>query len=600
MNRYRLISSIAWISIVAMCGTFFSCSDTVCGEGGVLPDGKYPMNFIVGMDGLAVGRAEGKDVWKLDDQITVSLNESSDSKTYKVTDISNGAMEPVTPSDMYYWKTNTEELKILAWYPTASVINVDISDQSHGFADFDFLKAETTARFSANDGIKLSFVHQMAKVTCTLVAGNEITDVSNATVSFYGYTKASFAKGIVDKDESSNGWIISTTDKEVLLVPQEMKGQQFIRVSISGREYFYTPGENEAKLEAGKQYNYTIKVTETGLEVTLIFSPAWKENGTTTGGSEVSSFKVKIPTVADVVPIIIGAAKSSGEIYTTTANSFSITLSTGGGVEAFIVKGGACDVKRTAESGGSYTFTYSNIRSNLEMVYDKYVEVGDYYYADGTWSPDYTSDGAVACIGIIFKLGAASGDMASNYDDKLPNGIHGYVVALTDALTYAGEWGVKGTDENGEYLSNISYNDNTQYNGYTQTKYILDVHSTDLGRYEAFSAIKDYSVTAPTTGNSGWYLPSMRQLSDVWQLYKGTEGNILYNRLSAISQSNLFQTGNDGAHHNKDNNYRYWTSTERSGSLAWGIIFDTSGTIAIIGKDSSYSILGRARAILTF
>ena len=91
----------------------------------------------------------------------------------------------------------------------------------------------------------------------------------------------------------------------------------------------------------------------------------------------------------------------------------------------------------------------------------------------------------------------------------------------------------------------------------------------------------------------------MKQLSDVWQLYKGATGNVLYDRLNGISSDNLFRTGTSGTH-NKDNEYRYWTSTEKTSTDAWYVIFDTGGAIDAYAKDNGYNKLCRARAILTF
>ena len=221
-----------------------------------------------------------------------------------------------------------------------------------------------------------------------------------------------------------------------------------------------------------------------------------------------------------------------------------------------------------------------------------------YYHASCTWSPKYTSKGSADCIGIVVKVGAAQGDVASNYDSKLTDGIHGYVVALTDALTYAGEWGARGTDENNESLPNAFSNTDTKYNGYAQTKYILNAHSADLTRYEAFSAVKNYATAAPNS-SSGWYLPSMKQLSDVWQLYKGATGNVLYDRLTGVRSDNLFRTGTSGTH-NKHTEYRYSTSTEQTSNDAGYVKFDTGGAIDAYAKDNGYNKLCRARAILTF
>ncbi len=625
MNKSNPFRHLAVAGILYLLAA--SCSD-VTDDSATLPPGTCPMTFTASVDGLTATRAttdaDGKTTWQAEDPIAISMDGCTNYKEYKISNTTDGAMIPDGDGNILYWSKRQETLA--AWYPVSCIIGnntgnseVDITDQHSGFGTLEnILHAPAKDyTYSSSNPVAFVFRHALAKVKVTLKKGDGIedSDLSNATVTFTGYTAGALGYGGMTGSDGSNGDITpktetpangSATTYTALVIPQQMQNKQFIKVTIgsggSARDYFYTPvGDTDANLEAGKQYTYTITVKKTGLEVALTSVPAWGENGTTTGGSEVSSFKVKIPAVSGVTPTITGAVPSAGEIYTTASSSFSITLSVSSGSrKSFNVKGGKCDVAvEHTDNGSNNKFTYSNIRSDLELVYGDYAEVGDYYYADGTWSPNYTSTGSSACIGIVFKVGAAQGDVASNYDDKLPDGIHGYVVALTDALTYAGEWGARGTDENNEFLPNASSNTDTKYNGYAQTKYILDTHSTDLTRYEAFRAMKDYATTAPAN-SSGWYLPSMKQLSDVWQLYKGATGNMLYDRLIGISSSNLFQTGNDGSQHNKDNSYRYWTSTERSSTDAWYIVFDTGGTIAAYAKDKGYDRLCRARAILTF
>ena len=620
MNKSNPFRHLAVAGILCLLAA--SCSD-VTDNGTTLPDGTCPMTFIASVDGLTATRAttnaDGKTSWEAEDLVAISMDGGANHKVYKISNTTDGAMIPNGEANTLYWQKSNETKTLTAWYPVSCIIGnntgnseVDITDQHSGFGTLENILHAPAQDYTYSSGGSVAFVfrHALAKVKVTLKKGDGIeeSDLSTATVTFTGYTAGSLGyNGMTGS--GSNGDITPKTETPAsggaatytaLVIPQQMQGKKFIKVTIgvggAARDYYYTPtGSTDAYLEAGKQYTYTITVKKTGLEVAVASVPAWGTGGETTGGSEVSSFSIKIPTVSGVTPTIEGATGSSGEIYTTTDNSFSITLSVGDGMTGFNIKGGVCDVKRTAENG-SYKSTYSNIRSDLELVYCDYVEVGDYYNNDGAWSKYY--DGTKS-IGIVFKVGAAQGDAASNYDGKLTDGIHGYVVALTDALTYAGEWGARGTDENNEFLPDVSSNTDMKYNGYAQTKYILDTHSTDLTRYEAFSAMKDYATTAPNN-SSGWYLPSMKQLSDVWQLYKGATGNMLYDRLTGISSSNLFQTGNDGSQHNKDNSYRYWTSTEKSSTDAWYVVFDTSGTIAAYAKDKGYDRLCRARAILTF
>ena len=620
MNKSNPFRHLAVAGILCLLAA--SCSD-VTDDSTTLPDGTCPMTFIASVDGLTATRAttnaDGKTSWEAEDLVAISMDGGANHKVYKISNTTDGAMIPNGEANTLYWQKSNETKTLTAWYPVSCIIGnntgnseVDITDQHSGFGTLENILHAPAQDYTYSSGGSVAFVfrHALAKVKVTLKKGDGIeeSDLSTATVTFTGYTAGSLGyNGMTGS--GSNGDITPKTETPAsggaatytaLVIPQQMQGKKFIKVTIgvggAARDYYYTPtGSTDAYLEAGKQYTYTITVKKTGLEVAVASVPAWGTGGETTGGSEVSSFSIKIPTVSGVTPTIEGATGSSGEIYTTTDNSFSITLSVGDGMTGFNIKGGVCDVKRTAENG-SYKSTYSNIRSDLELVYCDYVEVGDYYNNDGAWSKYY--DGTKS-IGIVFKVGAAQGDVASNYDNKLPEGIHGYVVALTDALTYAGEWGARGTDENNEFLPDVSSNTDMKYNGYAQTKYILDTHSADLTRYEAFSAVKDYTTAAPAN-SSGWYLPSMKQLSDVWQLYKGAAGNMLYDRLYAIGSDNLFQTGNAGGNHNKDNKYRYWTSTEKNSTDAWYVIFDTNGTIDAYAKDNGYDRLCRARAILTF
>lgn len=183
-------------------------------------------------------------------------------------------------------------------------------------------------------------------------------------------------------------------------------------------------------------------------------------------------------------------------------------------------------MKRTVENG-SYKSTYSNIRSDLELVYCDYVEVGDYYNNDGVWSKYY--DGTKS-IGIVFKVGAAQGDVASNYDGKLTDGIHGYVVALQDAHVGKCAWGGDGV----EIGTSINQSD---FSGYSNSKKIIEKAeegghlkpNDPKSDYPAMYYITEYQKEAVISNSSGWYFPSTGQLI---ALYKAN-GDISTNLATA-------------------------------------------------------------------
>ena len=467
-------------------------------------------------------------------------------KEYKISNTTDGAMIPDGDGNILYWSKRQETLA--AWYPVSCTVGsntgsgeVNITDQNTSFGTLENILHAPAQDYTYSSGGSVAFVfrHALAKVKVTLKKGDGIeeSDLSNATVTFTGYTAGSLGYNgmtgsgnngsITPKTETSSG---SAPTYTALVIPQQMQDKKFIKVTIgangAARDYYYTPtGSTDADLEAGKQYTYTITVKKTGLEV--VPAPAWGTGGETTGGSEeVSSFRVKIPTVQGVTPTIEGATGSVGEIYTTTDNSFSITLSVGNGITGFSIKGGVCEVKRTVENG-SYKSTYSNIRSDLELVYCDYVEVGDYYNNDGVWSKYY--DGTKS-IGIVFKVGAAQGDVASNYDGKLTDGIHGYVVALQDAHVGKCAWGGDGV----EIGTSINQSD---FSGYSNSKKIIEKAeegghlkpNDPKSDYPAMYYITEYQKEAVISNSSGWYFPSTGQLI---ALYKAN-GDISTNLATA-------------------------------------------------------------------
>ncbi len=585
-----------------------ACSDDTTADDSRLPDGEYPMTFTAAVDGLTATRATGKDAWTKDDQIAVSVDNGASSKKYKITDTGTGAMEPVTTGDGYYWQ-NKDDKTILAWYPAEDIANKDISDQSSGFAAFDYLTADVKADFTTN-AVALPFKHQMAKVKYTLVKGEGISDddIANATVSISGYRHVSFSKGKVSSTDNDNVWITPHADKEALVIPQNMTDKQFIRVTIgendAARNYYYTPtAPNDGKLEAGNQYTYTITVKKTGISVeSLTGKWADVEQGSGTA-SEATTFNIHLAAfmppanttdykVTDAQGNTLTAASSG--IYITKSNEIRISLSVNSG---YLLK----DFRPTVTSGickvaidyvtdtRTYTYRFYDIRSDLRMKNSNASaipssslnapSVGDYYYSDGTWSSGQQND--KTCVGIVFKIDADANDIIGNYNKFFTGkGIHGYVVALTDANSgNTCNWGTPNVDTP---LTDVNNSNETAYTGYSDTKTIIDTYqSADTwGDYAAFSSVVAYrsSVPAPAS-SSGWYLPSLAQLGDVYAALTSINENL-------VSAGNAFQT---------DSGKWYWTSSEKNTGYAWHVRMN-NGT-----KDSyPYSHACYVRAILTF
>lgn len=575
-------------------GLFASCSTEEMTEGNStpLPEGKYPLTFTVGMEGMTT-RTIGKDAWVEDDAIGVRMGDGVDAPTGRYIIDGNNTVQPATAEETLYWQT-TAPAAITAWYPYEAQNDVNISDQSAGFTAFDFLLAETTADYKTQ-GIKLQFKHQMAKVKYTLQQGEGISEeeFNNAKVSIAGYTRVSFIKGKLTG--SNDGRITPDADGEALLVPQDMTDRPFIKVTIgngdSQRDFYYTPTSDAGKLVRGKIHTYAITVKRTGIEVSSQHGE-WSDEEVN-GEAQDAVFRVYLPNGHGQTLTYSNNVRTKPDYLEVKGNPFTISyeVTAANNLNGFPIVDGKGTVERTAPSDGrTYIFTY-NLRTDVHLEYSQYVEVGDYYYEDNTWLP-YIDNGK-ACIGIVFKVGAGPEDAASNYENKLIDGkIHGYVVALRDAHDEVGMWGIRSTDVSG--LTNEG-NFTDKYNGYTNTQTVrnlteygnvnLNRPSSSPDQYWAFKAASDYATDAPNN-SSGWYLPSIGQLQDIYNLPKRTE-------LLTAAGGVAFKTD--------ENNGRYWSSTEYNSLDAWHYQFNGEGprnyAKGFAYGDDSFSYV---RAVLTF
>lgn len=194
---------------------------------------------------------------------------------------------------------------VSAWMPYDAQNDVDISDQSAGFAQFDYLAATAEGQ-SYTAPVSMQFTHKMAKVRCLLKPGKGVTeaDLNAASVKFAGYTSATFTEGSLTG--SGYGWIIPASDREALLVSQNMTGKDFITIEMGGNEYVYTPADDNAGLlKEGLLHQYTITVNAGGIEVSTATGGEW-----TDGGSE------DVPSVNIVESFTAEQVKIGDYVYT--------------------------------------------------------------------------------------------------------------------------------------------------------------------------------------------------------------------------------------------------------------------------------------------
>lgn len=579
-----------------------------------VPEGRYPLTFSTSVEELHVSRAAGAEgVWTADDVVAVKDNNSGEVKKYVTDDFGTNTarFSGMDDENTFFWESRTDEEKeIEAWWTGTGFTDVkpglwtvQTDQRTDGYRQSDFRATPgLSVAYPANSPM-LKFYHQTAKVVVRILNAEDATDADLVTdVRLLNmFTKANCHNYKVSINEANiSEWNSHSDAAEIiphpadtggdptilksyaaLVIPQDMTGKPFIRVTIDGREYVYTPKEGEGELLGGTQYTYTVTVKGGGLEVTTGSSGSWNDTPLNDPAEDATTFRMRLtgselPALSDLNGIAATADPDIYEITDPASFSFSIPKA---GRNGFLHRGYAY-VSQT-ETEGRITYTYTDIRSDLRLDYGECPQVGDYYYADGTWSAEYTP-GEPACIGIVFKVGAGPGDHATRYDGRLTDDIRGYAVALQNAGSEC-EWGAIDIDTP---LENISDRNHPNYDGYVNTKTIVDTYkSTQYWvSFAAFRGVLDYQQ-APDR-SSGWYLPSLSQLTDICNLHKSdTSGSpgILKTRLAAAGGDLM-----DGKY--------FLTSTEQDLHSIW-IIEADNGQKYMGNKDATHYV---TRAVLTF
>ena len=215
---------------------------------------------------------------------------------------------------------------------------------------------------------------------------------------------------------------------------------------------------------------------------------------------------------------------------------------------------------------------------NTGVYNESKAKIGDFYCINGD-NKGYVlplefdiASSTHTCIGIVFHVGAGSGDSQKNYDGTslASSGIRGYVVALKDAGSFP--W-ASNEDLGGKLLTN---KDKQLWIGYLNTK---AVQEETLENYPAFNKCVNFDPIAPS-GSSGWYLPSCAQLEAIFSQKK-----TLDKELQNVSGSQLIKED------------WYWSSTQsdNDNQAVMYLLKDNGGTTDW-GKYYLYNV----RPVLTF
>lgn len=204
---------------------------------------------------------------------------------------------------------------------------------------------------------------------------------------------------------------------------------------------------------------------------------------------------------------------------------------------------------------------------------------GDILCIDGsqnlyTVKPDkYNSAVNKNAVGVVFYVGQGPDDSPGYYPGKGISSIRGYAVALNNASENDTQWGIYGQ------LDGLTSGSDTDFQGYNNT---IKMKSKN---YDVFNKAINYSVSLPSSGNSGWYLPSCGQLR-----YINDKHSEEISRL--ILENIIVKAG--GQELSNYTYWEYWSSTEQ---LAQNAYYERMGS-GHGGLSKSYKLC--VRSVLTF
>lgn len=326
----------------------------------------------------------------------------------------------------------------------------------------------------------------------------EVTMKVDQSISLKGTPDASADKFRMYYESNAGvlGWIDSGSG---LINGSSFTGTVYVyaRVFEIDKNHYFAPGKSLYREMIVKVEPYWVK------SLSFASSSITLEPGQTTTITPIFTSDVAgvQPTHTDLRwvssnPSVVSVNETTGEITTKAEGSAQITVTT--------------NHDWSVPSGSS------QLSATCSIVVEKPtapVNVGDYYYSDGTWST--TRDYSKTVIGIVFaKASPATAD--KNMMNDYPQCTHGLVVALTEYNSKLGEFGYSSVYG---WLSSNGYEvpDTSKPNGYGLTKGLTAYRAANSSYCDLYdsadgpAAKHNNGVNSPS-GASSWYIPSFKEL----------------------------------------------------------------------------------------
>lgn len=410
------------------------------------------------------------------------------------------------------------------------------------------------------------------------------------------------------------------------LTAENITSAEAIKTKFAGAENFYTQNTAEAyekadlmlvKVEAPADGNIQFNLshqfsmveinvpvrkykTEGGFEYTAPVSLAWDQDlkigdkTVTPYSTGKGSFRFIVPSEEELSFTLDGHLVYDEGVPVNFGSSDAQTLN---------LASGHCKV---------YNVTYEKVSGDVTT---RNLEVGDFYYTDGSIYPYGNQEGnndcskpvKDGCIGVIFEVGTG-----------VPNNEkwnHGSVLCLVDATNGNVAW----STSNQTLPSNVT--DDTsdenkqkvlaQMDGYSFTTQLAgmvnNVEAPAVARN--FVSIDDKNYEAPQSVSTGWYLPSTGQIITIMQNLGGVNINTAESEFDAFGSNNRGNKNQaltnipakwevvTGAE-NESLSGIWCSANEYSATQCWVIEWKTDAT-RLFGRNKSNNT-GKVRPVLSF
>lgn len=367
----------------------------------------------------------------------------------------------------------------------------------------------------------------------------ESSDESVATVSSEGEVTAVYPGNAVIS--ATAGGVTATCDVEV--VPADVESVTLSETSIEIHkdesyklEATILPEGTGSTVEWSTNDYYTASVSDDGT-VTGLY-PGEAVITATAGGKSATCTVTVLPV--DATSIVLDPSEltlAQGETAVITATVLPENYdgklewtSDNTGVAVVDVEG-----KVTAVSDGSamITATVGSVSASCKVTVStgaSDLNIGDFYYSDGTWSQEL--DQSRTLVGIVFWTGNPTLTDPTLAKDH-PECTHGYAVALQEnstglpwmvdydtytAVTQSGDITRWFSANAPEYESLLMGNENRDRlgiaQGYNNTKALEEFNAANPAYTTLAQYAVEYRETAPAPeASSDWYIPSPKELS---------------------------------------------------------------------------------------